>query len=90
MLYLEVASVKVAEGVSPPKYPPTYPPERLSNSSTGPRPGIKPQPVTQVSQNRIQITALINDRYACGSRKGGDVIPSNALYQVCNMVCWGW
>ena len=26
------------------------------------------------------MTALTNDRYACGSRKGGDVIPLKALY----------
>ena len=37
----------------------------------------------------MQITALTNDRYACGSREGGDVIPLKALYQVCNMVRWG-
>ena len=26
------------------------------------------------------MTALTNDRYACGSRKGGDVLPLKALY----------
>ena len=44
----------------------------------------------RVRQNGYQITALTNDCPACGSRKGGDVIPLKALYQVCNMVCWGW
>ena len=34
----------------------------------------------RVSQNGYQITALINDYPACGSRKGGDVIPLKALY----------
>ncbi len=52
----------------------------IAHRSTGPRPGVKPQPVTRMSHNRIQITALINDCYACGGRKGGDVLPLKALY----------